>query len=186
MNTCLYCNSTTSNPKFCSLVCSATFYNKLPRKRMLPQGSCKVCKTVIKTSLIYCDNCKQFLKKKSYCLKHNADFKSYGRQKRCSKCMSERVMARRTRIKEMAVEYKGGCCEICGYRKCLAALDFHHLEPEHKDFSISKYGHCRSWQRVKEEVDKCVLVCSNCHREIHFNMNLNKLHPLDLHQERPD
>lgn len=154
---------------------------------MLPQGNCKICNSAIKTRFIYCDNCRKHLKKKSYCLKHKIDFKFYGKQKRCPKCMSEKVIARRTRIKEMAVEYKGGHCEICKYKKCLSALEFHHLEPEHKDFSISKYGHCRSWERVKKEVDKCILVCSNCHREIHSNIkNFKYLHPLDLHQEQSD
>jgi hypothetical protein len=63
------------------------------------------------------------------------------------------------------IEYKGGCCEICGYNKCSAALEFHHKDPTQKDFAIS--SHSYSFEKMKIEVDKCMLVCSNCHREIH-------------------
>jgi hypothetical protein len=71
----------------------------------------------------------------------------------------------------MSVEYKGGKCSSCGYNKCIAALEFHHLDPSKKDFSISSSGNTRSWNKVKEELDKCVLLCSNCHREVHTNEN---------------
>lgn len=74
---------------------------------------------------------------------------------------------RRKKIKEMAIEYKGGKCICCGYNKYVGALEFHHLDPKEKDFSISAKGITRSWVKVKEELDKCILVCSVCHREIH-------------------
>lgn len=77
------------------------------------------------------------------------------------------VVKRRQKIKEMAIEYKGGCCQKCGYNKCNSALEFHHLDPNEKDFLVSDKGHCRSWEKVKIELDKCILVCANCHREIH-------------------
>jgi hypothetical protein len=47
------------------------------------------------------------------------------------------------------------------------ALEFHHKEVSSKDFGIPAKGYTRSWARVKEEIEKCVLVCANCHREIH-------------------
>ena len=77
------------------------------------------------------------------------------------------VSNRRRKIKEMSIEYKGGKCFICGYDKCNGALEFHHLNPSEKDFAISRKGVTRSWDRVKEELDKCICVCANCHREIH-------------------
>lgn len=67
----------------------------------------------------------------------------------------------------MAVEYKGNKCEICGYNKCIDALEFHHKNSSLKDFSISNKGYTRSLKKVKEELDKCILVCANCHRELH-------------------
>jgi len=76
------------------------------------------------------------------------------------------------KIKERAVEYKGGKCEICGYNKCMRSLDFHHLDPHEKEFGIGSRG-SRSWKRVKKEVDKCILVCSNCHGEIHEEIDKN-------------
>lgn len=77
----------------------------------------------------------------------------------------------RKRIKEKAVDYKGGKCIICGYNRCIKALDFHHLDPTEKDFNISRNCN-KAWDKVKLELDKCILVCSNCHREIHDNMHI--------------
>lgn len=72
----------------------------------------------------------------------------------------------RTKTKEKAVEYKGGKCVKCGYDKCVKALEFHHLDPNEKDFGISINCN-RAWEKIKIELDKCILVCANCHREIH-------------------
>lgn len=70
-------------------------------------------------------------------------------------------------LKVKAIEYKGGACQKCGYNKYIGALEFHHLDPAQKDFGISEKGHTRSWEKIKNELDKCILVCANCHREIH-------------------
>ena len=86
----------------------------------------------------------------------------------CKKCRSENVVNNRRKIKERAILYKGGCCEICGYNKCIGALDFHHLDSNEKDIDYTKLKN-RSWERLKNEIDKCMLVCSNCHREIHYS-----------------
>ena len=66
----------------------------------------------------------------------------------------------------MAVEYKGGKCRICGYDKCAGALDFHHKNPLEKDFTIS--GNAGKWDNIKEELDKCEMLCKNCHAEQHY------------------
>lgn len=84
------------------------------------------------------------------------------------------VVNRRRKIKQLAIEYKGGSCVKCRYNKYYGALEFHHLDPNEKDFSISKSGHCTSWEKVKIELDKCILVCANCHREIHEEERKNK------------
>jgi 5-methylcytosine-specific restriction endonuclease McrA len=86
---------------------------------------------------------------------------------RCVKCRSVAVQKRRDKIKQMAVEYKGGCCFNCGYTAYIGALEFHHKDPSKKDFGIASKGFTRSWESVKLELDKCILVCANCHREIH-------------------
>lgn len=76
------------------------------------------------------------------------------------------VRAWRQRTKQRLVDYKGGKCERCGYDRCLAALEFHHTDPTQKDFGVSG-STVANFERMKTEVDKCILVCSNCHREIH-------------------
>lgn len=76
------------------------------------------------------------------------------------------VAKRRRKVKSLAIEYKGGRCQVCGYDKYQGALDLHHINPSEKDFSIGHKGYTRSWEKVKAELDKCVLVCANCHREL--------------------
>lgn len=61
----------------------------------------------------------------------------------------------------------------CGYDKCINALEFHHEDPKIKKFAISSYKYL-SWDKIKEELDKCVLICSNCYRELHWEINNKK------------
>lgn len=75
------------------------------------------------------------------------------------------VAKRRKRLKEMVVEYKGGKCTICGYNKYVGAFDLHHLDEKTKEFGLSTRGLTRSWEKLKAEADKCILVCANCHRK---------------------
>lgn len=81
--------------------------------------------------------------------------------------MVRAVKKRRKKIREMAIRYKGGKCVFCGYSKYAGALDFHHVKDANKNFGISAKGYTRSWERVKKELGKCILVCANCHREVH-------------------
>lgn len=79
----------------------------------------------------------------------------------------------------MLIEYKGGKCERCGYNKSMRALEFHHLDPSEKDFGISKQIN-RNINDLKKEVDKCILLCSNCHAEIHeelYNEGFSQFNP---------
>lgn len=84
-------------------------------------------------------------------------------KKLCRSCSTSRY---RVNHKLMCVEYKGGKCVRCGYNKCLAAMHFHHVEPNKKDFRISG-NHTASWERLKPELDKTVILCANCHAEQH-------------------
>lgn len=81
------------------------------------------------------------------------------------KYMAWVVSENRRKLKLRAVEYKGGKCLLCGYSKCPAALTFHHLDDAEKSFNIT--SKVLSWERIKVEIDKCILVCANCHAEIH-------------------
>lgn len=93
---------------------------------------------------------------------------------KCKKCMVEYDYQKRHKIKAKLVEYKGGKCEICGYDKCLNALDFHHKNPENKEFALNTANYNKSFEKLKNEVDKCILICANCHRELHFSENEKK------------
>ena len=90
----------------------------------------------------------------------------HGKKKKVSN--TEAVESWRKRKKKALVEYKGGKCQCCGYSKCIEALEFHHLDPNIKSFTIS--GKSKSFNSLKSEVDKCILVCSNCHKEIHAGL----------------
>ncbi len=76
------------------------------------------------------------------------------------------VAKRRKKIKTLAVEYKGGKCQLCGYAKCIGALELHHINSKEKSFGIGDRGYTRSWDKIRNELDKCVLLCANCHREV--------------------
>ena len=82
-----------------------------------------------------------------------------------TKCNSCLVNKRRFSIKDKAIAYKGGNCIVCNYNKCTRALVFHHVDGD-KDFGIGG-AHARSWEAIQNELDKCVLLCSNCHGEVH-------------------
>lgn len=81
--------------------------------------------------------------------------------------LKKAVAARRRKLKLLVIEYKGGKCIICGYDKYPGAFDLHHVDGSTKEFGLSMEGLTRSWEKTKAEADKCVLVCANCHREIH-------------------
>lgn len=81
------------------------------------------------------------------------------------------VSEQRRKVKKLAVEYKGGKCEICGYDRCMSVLSFHHEDPSQKDFGISGGSTTRNFEKLKPELDKCVLLCANCHLEKHEEEN---------------
>lgn len=89
---------------------------------------------------------------------------------RCRSCLADAFKERRRRAKLVAVEYLGGSCKHCGYDRCIQALEFHHLDPTQKDFQLSNSFRTGAIKDVKEELDKCILLCSNCHREEHYNL----------------
>ena len=85
---------------------------------------------------------------------------------RCGKCASAWVIRHRQKKKERLVHYFGGKCGVCGYKKYIGALDFHHLDRKTKGFSLSVRGLSYSWATIMVEAAKCILVCKNCHSEI--------------------
>lgn len=110
-------------------------------------------------NLIKCPKCKKVKDKNDFYLKKGKVSHSY-----CKQCNKESAVKRAKENKRRAVEYKGGKCIICGYKKCIGALDFHHTGDD-KLFGIRNTS-LRSFEKIKDELDKCVLVCKNCHAEI--------------------
>lgn len=80
---------------------------------------------------------------------------------------TERTNRRRRNLKTKAIQYKGGKCCVCGYDSCDSALEFHHTDPSTKKFDLTSTILARkSWSEIQNELDKCILVCANHHREI--------------------
>lgn len=94
---------------------------------------------------------------------------------RCTKCENEHRAKHTKNLKQKALNYKGGKCQICEYDKTVASLHFHHVDSDGKDFEIAK---ATGWEKAKIELDKCILVCANCHGEIH-----DGLIPLEIQQQ---
>lgn len=88
----------------------------------------------------------------------------------CISCSNDESRERARRFKIKCVEYKGGSCEKCGYDKYIGALQFHHLDPNKKDFGLANVKSHKFDEKIKKELDKCILVCANCHFEIHGSL----------------
>ena len=77
----------------------------------------------------------------------------------------------RKRYKQLMIESMGGECQICGYKKCSSVLTFHHLDPSTKELQFGVIvKRFVSWARIVRELRKCVLLCHNCHSEVHAGM----------------
>ena len=84
---------------------------------------------------------------------------------------AEVIRSKKRALKHLLVQYKGGKCQKCGYDKCEGALQFHHRDPKQKDFTLSQINLNDtnfSMEKIKQEIDKCDLLCANCHFEEHY------------------
>ena len=108
----------------------------------------------------YKDNCK-------FCGCHLTDENTYASKRRwaCKKCSNRYRGQQFVETKLRLVELKGGKCKCCGFNQHYSALEFHHLDPNEKEFNLTRTNY--GWDKLVEEVSKCVLLCSNCHRMIH-------------------
>ena len=144
--------------------CCASCRNKY--RNLKPNTECSICKKEmyripkkIKEHNFCSYGCRNkfYSGDKSFCKKESKRVRTWDKKDRRDK-------------KEKAVEILGGKCEICRYDKCIAAMDFHHRNPEEKDISIKDIINC-SWKKIEEELKKCILLCANCHRETHWRLN---------------
>lgn len=83
---------------------------------------------------------------------------------------SDAVIRWRQNAKRKLIAGFGGHCGICGYSKSEWAFAFHHLDPGEKEFSLAQRGMPRSWKKMIDEIAKCVMLCHNCHTEVHHGV----------------
>lgn len=89
---------------------------------------------------------------------------------------------RRDRNKQIVLEAKKAGCKVCGYNKCPDSIDFHHVNPNTKELKLSDAWRFWSAGKLQKELDKCITICANCHREIHYNERNN----INIEQEVKD
>ena len=226
MNICLFCKKETSNPKFCSSSCAASFNNKIYPKKVKSSSTC-ACGIKINNNQKLCSKCKQenLLKKwhdelspiiksgKSsrklaimlgisqttllYRLK-KCNLKLLGNKNVDNTCYYCGILLSDTRSnfcssqhkslyykdnnnyyinkynngknkRNFLINYFKNSCSICGYNKNSAALVFHHIEPKNKKFNITlKNCMTKSIDELQQEASKCILLCANCHAELHY------------------
>ncbi len=146
-------------------------------------GSCKKCNCPITKSRVYCKDCWNGTQKEIYiepdiqeqrclgCDIVSTSENSYPKGKRyssyCRTCCVQQKKVNKLSLKLYCIKYKGGECQKCGYYKNSSALAFHHLDPNTKDFNIGDvYGTMFSL-KLQQELDKTILLCFNCHQEVH-------------------
>jgi glutaredoxin len=116
-----------------------------------------------------CPHCKQDKTLDEFYLRKRGKKKSLEPSPYCKSCTNKMTADKGRNIKKKAVELKGGKCENCGYDRYIGALEFHHLDPTKKELTISKTR--ISFENLLKELEKCLLLCSNCHREEHARIN---------------
>jgi hypothetical protein len=159
----LECSAATYNEKFCSRSCSAKFNNRKKAKKPL-KGNCAFCKAPCPVESKYCSSgCKKTDKARK-AIENKPKERAQGK---------ERVKNHRQRLRSKALKYKGAKCALCGYDKCERALQFHHIDPEKKSFAIG--SKLIAWEKLKKELDKCMLLCANCHLETHYALDKSSL-----------
>lgn len=133
-----------------------TNHLSLNQKEITDYGDCR-----------FCPKCKETKPLPEFYNRRNKE----GSSVYCKICTTLQTVERQRKLKSLAIEYKGGCCIKCGYSKYNGALEFHHLDPSAKDFTIAHLNLHAFNDKIKKELDKCILVCANCHREIHSKID---------------
>ena len=78
---------------------------------------------------------------------------------------------KRVKQKQMAIEHLGSHCQKCGWSfEVIDVYDFHHLDPNEKEHKIAGMFGRYSWEKIKKELDKCIMLCANCHRIEHAKL----------------
>jgi hypothetical protein len=113
----------------------------------------------------FCPKCNTTLPINEYYNKSTKESTKINGHGWCKNCTNKATVERQRQLKQKCIDYKGGKCFICGYNTYAGALEFHHLNPKDKDYAISRFKN-RKFESIVGELDKCVLLCSNCHKEV--------------------
>ena len=134
---------------------------------------CRKCGEIIPNRLKI-DGKVHVLKSRKFCIscspfmQHNTKVDIDRKSVRNVSCSGKYQTSKRKRLREKILDYKGNKCEKCGYDRCKEALEFHHINPKEKLFSISSNCAIYAWEKVLAQADKCILLCANCHREAKY------------------
>lgn len=145
-------------------VCGKKFSANNPKRRSCSKQCSIIWKETHKRRIVdgktICTKC--------HCEKNISEFyknnRGDGPRYYCKQCDDALVLEQQKRRKRIFVELKGGKCQKCGYNKCIGALEFHHVNKEEKEFNINRN---LSLEQMENELQKCILLCANCHREEH-------------------
>lgn len=142
-------------------------FDKIPKLKV---RICKICRkkapcrftssysiTGIPEYRAYCITC-QKVKEKEFRIKYRSKKAAFARK-------------RKRDIKKRCVDFLGGRCITCGYNKSLRALTFHHRDPSKKDYTVSQIQDW-GWGKIEKELEKCDLLCFNCHMELHDKLKI--------------
>ena len=110
----------------------------------------------------FCPKCQTQQPLENYNKRPNGNLQSY-----CRTCLNNNRYDLLKQRKLQLIQEFGNKCSICGYDKCIAALEFHHINPNEKEFHLGK-AQTTNLAKLRKELSKCILVCSNCHKEIHY------------------
>jgi hypothetical protein len=144
-------NKNLKNRKYC-LKCSPWGQHNTINRKKREHTHCIICNSKLKESQL------------KFCSKACKGANAYQNNPNWYPAQKQRGIDRK---KELAL-LKGGKCESCGYDKNLAALEFHHRDPKNKVSELdSRVLSNRKWDFILGEAEKCLLLCSNCHREHH-------------------
>jgi len=136
----------------------------LKKHNLNTEGNIRDKKVIKGINNFICCYCKEYKPTDKFYKKTKDTHQSY-----CKDCFNKYIKQRWKDRKKKAIEYKGGKCISCGYNKCPDVLEFHHKDAETKEFDWKKLRQM-SWDKVIKELDKCDMLCANCHREKHYEI----------------
>ena len=136
----------------------------LKKHNLKTEGNLRDQKTIKGKDNFCCCICKEYKPISGFYKKTKNTYQSH-----CKACFNDYIKQRWKKRKLKAIEYKGGKCISCGYNKYPDVLEFHHRDADEKEFDWKKLRQM-SWDKVTKELDKCDMLCANCHRERHYEI----------------